>query len=70
MTESKTEDSVPTGDMEDPVWRASFTGDVDVSGTNTLEYIGLVRGDICYPSYTSGTFRPRVDMLSYLVYYQ
>ena len=56
--------------MEVPVWRVDFTADVDVSGSNTLEYIGLVRGEIYYPSYTSGTFRPRVDMRSYLVYYQ
>lgn len=56
--------------MEVPVWRVDFTGDVDLNGTNTLEYLGLVDGEIYRPSYTSGTFRPRVDMRSYLVYYQ
>lgn len=51
-------------------WRNDFTNDVNLSGTNTLFYLGLVRGEIYHPSYTSGTFRPRVDMLSYLVYYR
>ncbi len=56
--------------MEVPVWRNDFTGDVDLSGSNTLSYLGLVRGEVYHPSYTSGTFRPRVDMRSYLVYYR
>ncbi len=56
--------------MEVPVWRVDFTDDVDLNGINTLGYLGLVDGKIYRPSYTSGTFRPRVDMRSYLVYYQ
>jgi hypothetical protein len=56
--------------MEVPVWTADLTADVDLSGSNTLEYLGFVDGEIYHPTYTTGTFRPRVDMRSYLVYYQ
>ena len=56
--------------MEVPVWRADLTGDVDLSGVNTLSYLGLMDGEIYHPVYTTGSFNPRIDMRSYLVYYQ
>ena len=56
--------------MEVPVWRADLTDGVDLSGTNTLNYLGLMEGEIYHPVYTTGNFNPRIDMRSYLVYYQ
>lgn len=56
--------------LEVPVWRADITNDVTMGVGNTLNYVGMVNGKIYYPSYTSGTFRPRIDMKSYIVYYQ
>ena len=56
--------------MEVPVWRVDLTDDVDLSGSNSLSYISLVDGEIYHPNYTTGNFNPRIDMRSYVVYYQ
>ena len=56
--------------LEVPVWRADITEDVNFNADNTLNYLGLVDGVIYHPNYTSGDFRPRVDMRSYVVFYQ
>ena len=56
--------------MEVPVWREDMTNEVNLNGENTINYLGMMKGQIYRPTYTDGNFYPNINMRSYVVYYQ
>ena len=56
--------------MEVPFWSVDVTDDVNLASSNEVSYLGLMSGEIYHPVYTSGSFNPRIDLRSYIVYYQ
>ena len=56
--------------MEVPFWRVDVTDDIQMNADNQVSYLGLMGGEIYHPIYTTGDFNPRIDLRSYIVYYE